>query len=93
MEGLEVMQDVKRKVISFWLTHIFLRRIGKRYPEYFDEWMKDLTDDRTTRKIMHMRYVREDQEKFESIAYLLNVSPRRVFEKHKKVIDQIIGGI
>ena len=40
-----------------------------------------------------MRYACEDQDKFESIAYLLNISPRRVFEKHKKVIDRIIGGV
>ena len=88
-----MQENVKRKIISFWLTHVFLRRIGKRYPEYFAKWMDDLTDDRTARKIMYMRYARADQEKFESIAYLLNISPRRVFEKHKKVIDRIIGGV
>lgn len=88
-----MQENVKRKIISFWLTHVFLRRIGKRYPEYFNRWIADLTDDRTARKIMAMRYACEDQDKFESIAYLLNISPRRVFEKHKKVIDRIIGGV
>jgi len=87
------MENAKRKIIAFWLTHIFLRRIGKRYPEYFDKWMKDLTDDRTARKIMYMRYACEDQQKFEAIACELNISPRRVFEKHKSVIDRIIGGV
>ena len=86
------MEDVKRKVIAFWLTHMFLRRIAKRYPEYFERWMKDTTDDRTARKIMLLRYVGDDQMKFEAIACELNISPRRVFEKHKKVIDRIIGG-
>ena len=87
------MKNVKRKIISFWLTHIFLRRIGKRYPEYFTQWMKDLTDDPKARKITCMRYACEDQIKFEAIAYTLNIAPRRVFEKHKKVIDRIIGDV
>ena len=41
---------------------------------------------------MNLRYTRETQEKFESIAIELNIPLRRVFEKHKKVIDRIIGG-
>ena len=46
------MENAKRKIVSYWLTHIFLRRIAKRYPEYFMRWIKDLTDDATARKIM-----------------------------------------
>ena len=87
------MESVKHKAVSFWLTHIFLRRIGKRYPEYFTTLIKDLTDDRTARKIMLMRYTGDEQAKFEAIACELNISLRRVFEKHKKVIDCMIGGI
>jgi hypothetical protein len=55
--------------------------------------MKDLTDDNTARKIMAMRYACEDQTKFEAIAFDLNIAPRRVFEKHKKVVDRIIGDV
>ena len=51
------MENVKHKIISFWLTHMFLRRIGKRYPDYFTSWVKDSTDDTTARKIMSMRYL------------------------------------
>ena len=87
------MESVKRKIISFWLTHIFLRQIGKRYSDYFKQWINDLTDDRTARLIMLLRYTGEEQMKFEAIAIKLNISPRRVFEKHKKVIDHIIGGV
>lgn len=72
---------------------MFLRRIGKKYPEYFVKWMEDLTDDKQAREIMYMRYTRVDQTKFEAIAYLLHIAPRRVFEKHKKVIDRIIGDV
>lgn len=86
------MENAKRKIIAFWLTHIFLRRIAKRYPEYFYNWIKDLTDDRTARLIMLLRYTGDEQMKFEAIAIKLRIAPRRVFEKHKKVIDRIIGG-
>lgn len=85
------MESVKHKIISFWLTHAFLRRIGKRYPDYFKQWMKDLSDDRKARQIMYMRYLDETPCKFEAIAATLHMSPRRVFEKHKKMIDRIIS--
>lgn len=87
------MESAKHKVISFWLTHIFLRKIGKRYPEYFDRWIKDVTDNTAARKIMSMRYTGDNPMKFEAIAYELNIAPRRVFEKHKSVIDRMIGGV
>ena len=86
------MENVKRKIIFFWLTHIFLRRIGKRYPDYFYKWICELTDDQKSRSIMNLRYARETQEKFESIAIELNIPLRRVFEKHKKVVNRIISG-
>ena len=86
------MQDVKRKIIFFWLTHIFLRRIGKRYPDYFYKWICELTDDQKSRSIMNLRYTRDPQEKFESIAIELNMPVRRVFERHKKVVNRIIAG-
>ena len=88
-----MIKNMKRKIISFWLTHIFLRRIGKLYPDYFKKWMEDLTDDSTARKIMTLRYVGPNPMKFEAISYEVYVSPRRVFEKHKAVIDRIIGDV
>ena len=86
------MENVKHKIIFFWLTHIFLRRIGKRYPDYFYQWICEITDDTKARSIMSLRYTRPEQMKFEAIAINLNIPLRRVFEKHKKVIDRIIGG-
>ena len=88
-----MIKNMKYKIISFWLTHVFLRRIGKRYPDYFQEWMLDLSDDFTARKIMRMRYVGDSPMKFEAIALELNIALRRVFEKHKKIIDCIIGNV
>lgn len=87
------MENVKHKIISFWLTHIFLRRIAKRYPEYFMRWIKDLTDDAIARKIMELRYMGDNPMRFEKIAKTLYLAPRRVFEKHKSVIDRMIGGV
>lgn len=83
------MQDAKSKIISFWLTHGFLRQIGKRYPEYFKKWIYDLTDNRNSRKVMLLRYI--DGLKFEAISYEMNTDVRNVFMYHKKVIDLIIS--
>ena len=87
------MENVKRNIISFWLTHVFLRRIGKRYPDYFYEWMKDLTDDKRAIDIMVLRYSMTEPYSFKEIAYVKGMAIRRVFEKHKKVIDRIICGV
>ena len=87
------MENAKHRIISFWLTHIFLRRIAKRYPEYFMRWIKDLTDDVMARKIMELRYTGDNPMKFEAISYKLYLAPRRVFEKHKSVIDRMIGDV
>ena len=31
--------------------------------------------------------------RFEQIAKILYLAPRRIFEKHKSVIDRMIGGV
>lgn len=86
------MESVKRKIVFYWLTHFYLRRIGKRYPNYFIKQISDLTDNYTARRIMAFRYVNDPPMKFESIAYELNMDVRNVFSHHKKVIDKIISG-
>jgi len=86
------MESVKRRVIAFWLTHTYLRRIAKRYPEYFEKRINDLTDNRTERKIFKLRYMGDYPLKFEAIACELNIDLRRVFSYHKDVIDTIIYG-
>lgn len=87
------MQKIKYEIISFWLRHVFLRHMGKRYPEFFNEsWMKELTDSETKRKIMKLRYTGDKPMGFEAIAITIGISPRRVFEHHKNVIDKIING-
>ena len=84
-----MLEVAKRKVVFFWLTHSYLRRIAKRYPEYFEHWINDLTDNYNARKIMKLRYI--DNLKFEAIAYEMNTDIRNVFSYHKKVIEYIIS--
>ena len=86
-----MLEKAKRSIISFWLTHSFLRRIAKRYPEYFESWINDITDNRIARKIMKLRYMGDTPLKFEAIAIDMNMDTRNVFTYHKKVIEAIIS--
>ena len=87
------MEKVKYKIIFWWLTHCYLRRIAKRYPDHFKQMIYDLTDNINERKVMLLRYVGEVQLKFEAISYEMNTDIRNVFKYHKNVIDKIISGI
>ena len=88
----EVVEAVKRKIIFWWLTHCYLRRIGKKYPEHFERQINDTTDNLICRKIMLKRYTGDTQMKFEAIAIDMGMDLRNVFSYHKKVIDKIISG-
>lgn len=88
-----IQRAVKVKIVSFWLTHCYLRQIAKRYPEHFKELINDITDNRNCRRVMLMRYTGESPLKFEAIAYEMNIDVRNVFSYHKKVIDKIVSGI
>lgn len=85
------MENVKHKIISFWLSHFFLRRIAKRYPDFFIKWINDVTDNILERKVMMLRYTGEEQKKFEAIAIKMNIDIRRVFKYHKNVVDKLIS--
>jgi hypothetical protein len=85
------MDSVKHKVVFWFFTHFFLRRIAKRYPDFFKKWVYDTTDNALQRKIMMARYTEETQLKFEALAIDLHVSARRVFEHHKSVVDRLIS--
>ena len=86
------MEKVKYSIIYFFFTHFFLRRIGKKYPDFFKKWMADTTDSKPQRRVMELRYTGDTPMKFEAIAIKLGISPRRVFELHKKVLDVLISG-
>ena len=86
------MQNIKYKIIYFWLTHVFLRHIGKRYPEFFENWICDVTESARQRQVMMLRYTGKTQMKFEAIAITMNADLSNVFKYHKKVVDAIISG-
>lgn len=84
-----MQEDVKRKVIFFWLTHSYLRRIGKRYPDHFKQLISDITDNHNQKSVMFQRYI--ENKKFEVIAIDMGVDVRYIFTLHKKVLEKIIG--
>ena len=79
---------LKDEIIRFWLTHHYLRRVGKRYPVFFSQLIEEITDNLNEIKVMKERYVLN--KKFEVIALDMNVDPRYVFRLHKKVIDKLL---
>ena len=85
------MENAKRRIIQFWLTHIFLRRIAKRYPEFFKQWIYDQIENRLERKVMILRYTGEYQMKFCAIAIEMNTDERNVYLYHKKAINRLIS--
>lgn len=84
-----MLEVAKRRVIFFWLTHSYLRRIAKRYPDYFKTWISDLTDSFSQQQVMKQRYI--ENKKFEVIAIDMGVDVRYIFTLHKKVLEKIIG--
>lgn len=93
------MENVKHKIISFWLSHFFLRRIAKRYPDFFKQWICDITDNRLERRVALLRYYgdEEDEEvvplKFSAIAIKMNTVERNIYLYHQKFIERLISGI
>ena len=79
---------MKDNLVRFWLTHHYLRKIGKRYPDFFKELISDITDSFSQQQVMKQRYVLG--KKFEVIALDMNVDVSYVFRLHKKVIDKLI---
>lgn len=84
------MQDVKHKIIYFWLTHVFLRHIGKRYPDFFKQWITDYIENTTERKILIMRYTGESRMKFSAIALELKLDESNMFKYHKRAVERLI---
>lgn len=89
--GQKQMDAVKYKIVFWFFSHIFLRRIGKRYPELFKKWVFDATDNQYERDVMFARYTQEKQPTFEEIAFDMKIDIRRVFRYHKNVVDKIIS--
>lgn len=85
------MEEAKHKIVYFWLTHFFLRRIGKRYPDFFKRWVYDNIENNTERKILLMRYTGESQMKFFAIALELKLDESNLFKYHKRAVNKLIS--
>lgn len=84
------MEDLKQKIIYFWLTHFFLRRIGKRYPDFFKQWVTDNVENNIGRRILILRYTGESQMKFSAIAIQLGLDESNMFKYHKKAVNSLV---
>ena len=84
------MEDLKQKIIYFWLTHFFLRRIGKRYPDFFKHWVTDNVENNIGRRILILRYTGESQMKFSAIAIQLGLDESNMFKYHKKAVNSLV---
>ena len=80
---------LKDEVIRFWLTHHYLRRVGKKYPLFFADLMEEITDNLNEIRVMKERYILN--KKFEVIALDMNVDVRFVFRLHRQAIDKLIS--
>lgn len=85
------MDAIKHKVIYLFFTHMFLRRIGKRYPAFFKDWIYDYIENSTERKILIMRYTGESKMKFSAIALELNMDESNLFKYHKRAVEHLIS--
>lgn len=85
------MEAVKHKIIYLFFIHVFLRRIGKRYPEFFKNWIYDYIENTTERKILVMRYTGESKTKFSAIAIELGLDESNMFKYHKRAVERLIA--
>ena len=82
------MHCVKAKIIALWL-HIWLKRIAKRYPDFFTQIIDDIVDSDKGKKIMHARYVQ--RLKFKQIPDIVHLELRQVYKIHQEIIKHIIN--
>ncbi|MBQ8677252.1 MAG: hypothetical protein IJ529_02140 [Alphaproteobacteria bacterium] len=82
------MQHVKVKIIALWL-HIWLKRIAKRYPDFFQRMINDIVDSDKGRIIMHARYVQ--RLKFKEIPEIVHLEERQVYKIHQQIISKLIN--
>lgn len=79
---------LRDKTLSLFF-HIWLKRVAKKYPDFFNKMLDDLllTDNQV--KIMKYRYL--DGLKFKQITDKVFMEERSIHRLHKQVIDMIIN--
>lgn len=86
-EVVVVKELVKDKIISLWL-HFWLKRIAKKYPDFFMKMLDDIVDSDKGKTIMKARYI--DRLKFKQISGLVNLEERQIYKIHQKIIKHLI---
>ena len=85
------MEVIKHKVIYWFFIHVLLRRIGKRYPDFFESWVGDYVSKPRDRKILILRYTGKDRMSFTAIAAELGVDESNLFKYHKRAVEELIS--
>lgn len=80
------MLNAKDKIVSLWL-HIWLKRVAKKYPDFFIKMLEDLFLTNKQINVMKYRYIYG--LKFKQIVYEVNMEERSIHRLHKQVIDKI----
>lgn len=83
-----MVAGAKDKIVALWL-HIWLKRIAKRYPDFFEQILKDVIDSDKAQRIMRARYLQ--RLKFKQIPDVVNLELRQVYKIHQDVIKHIIN--
>ena len=86
-EVVVVKELVKDKIISLWL-HFWLKRVAKKYPDFFIKMLDDIVDSDKGKTIMKARYI--DRLKFKQISGLVNLEERQIYKIHQKIIKHLI---
>ena len=87
---VDAMDFVKQKVVYFFFIHVFLRHIGKKYPDFFKRWTADNITNKRDRQILLMRYTGETRMKFAAIAAELGIDESNLFKYHKRAVETLI---
>lgn len=85
---MDVAQRLKHKIISLWL-HLWLKRVAKKYPDFFMKMIEDIVDSNKGKTIMIARYI--EKYKFKQIPKLVNLEQRQVYKIHQEIINHLIN--
>lgn len=85
------MDIVKHKIIYLFFTHVFLRRIGKRYPDFFKDWIAEYVENERDRKILIMRYTGSIRMTFLAISIELGIDESNLYKYHKNAVERLIS--
>lgn len=86
-ELVKVSECLRDKIVALWL-HFWLKRVAKKYPDFFMRMLDDIVDSDKGKTIMKARYI--ERYKFKQIPKLVNLELRQVYKIHQDIISHII---